>query len=73
MNALRDTLKGIVRGTVVTRNRDDLRLGIEMATSGRHVIFIEADETSVLVVRVIHDSMDCRRHLGTADALDDKA
>lgn len=34
-----------------------------MGTSGRHCIFFEADESRVLVVRVLHDRMDYRRHL----------
>jgi toxin ParE1/3/4 len=63
MTAIRDTLKGLVRGTVPTRNRDDLRPGLQMATSGRHCIFFEADESRVLVLRVLHDRMDYRRHL----------
>jgi len=36
-----------------------------MATSGRHSIFVEADESRILVVRVLHDSIDYQRHLGT--------
>jgi plasmid stabilization system protein ParE len=36
-----------------------------MATSGRHSIFFEADDVRVLVVRVLHDGMDYRRHLDT--------
>ena len=63
MDALRDTMKGLVRGTVVTRTRDDLRPAIQMVTSGRHSIFFEAGESRILVVRVLHDSMDYRRHL----------
>ena len=39
MTAIRDTLKGLVRGTVPTRNRDDLRLGLQMVISGRHASF----------------------------------
>jgi toxin ParE1/3/4 len=66
IDALRDTLKGLVRGTVITRSRDDLRHGLQMVTSGRHCIFFEADESRVLVVRVLHDRMDYRRHLTTA-------
>lgn len=66
MDALRDTMKGLVRGTVVTRARDDIRPAIRMATSGRHHIFFEADESRILVVRVLHDSMDFRRHLPPA-------
>jgi toxin ParE1/3/4 len=63
IDALRDTMKGLVRSTVLTRERDDLRPGILMATSGRHIIFFEADDVRVLVVRVLHDRMDYRRHL----------
>ena len=67
MDALRSTLKGLVRGTADTRGRDDLRPGIQMATGGRHSIFFEADESRVLVVRVLHDRMDYRRHLDSSD------
>jgi plasmid stabilization system protein ParE len=63
MDALRDAMKGLVRGTVLTRDRDDLRPAIKMASSGRHSIFFEADSSRILVVRVLHDSMDYRRHL----------
>jgi len=42
-----------------------------MATSGRHSIFFEADESRILVVRVLHDSMDYRRHLNPAAAPDE--
>lgn len=68
IDALRDTLKGLVRGTVLTRARDDLRPGVLMATSGRHSIFFEADDSRILVVRVLHDRMDYRRHLGSAES-----
>lgn len=71
MTAIRDTLKGLVRGTVRTRNRDDLRPGLQMATTGRHCIFFEADESRVLVVRVLHDRMDYRRHLEDSEPADE--
>lgn len=71
MAAIRDTLKGVVRGTEVTRNRDDLRSGLQMATSGRHCVFFEADESRVLVVRVLHDRMDYRRHLEDSEPADE--
>ncbi|MPZ18121.1 MAG: type II toxin-antitoxin system RelE/ParE family toxin [Luteitalea sp.] len=63
MDVLRDAMKGLVRGTVLTRARDDLRPAIQMATSGRLSIFFEADNSRILVVRILHDSMDYRRHL----------
>ena len=43
MDALRETMKGLLRGTVVTRARVDLRPSVQMATSGRHSIFFEAN------------------------------
>jgi plasmid stabilization system protein ParE len=55
----------------VTRNRDDLRSGLQMATSGRHCIFFEADESRVLVLRVLYDRMDYRRHLETSEPADE--
>ena len=64
---LRDTMKALVRGTVVTRPRQDLGPGVLMATSGRHIIFFEADDSRILVVRVLHDRMDYRRHLEIPD------
>jgi toxin ParE1/3/4 len=68
MDFLRDTMKGLVRGAVITRARDDLRPSVLMATSGRHSIFFEADDSRILVVRVLHDRMDYRRHLGSAES-----
>ena len=44
MAALRDTMKGLVAGTVVVRNRDDLKPRLQMAVSGRHCVFFEADQ-----------------------------
>ena len=43
-------------------NRDDLRPGLQMAISGRHCVFFEADQSRILVVRVLHDRMDYQRH-----------
>ncbi len=71
MAALRDTIKGLLGSTVVSRNRDDLRPGLQMATCGRHCVFFEADQSRVLVVRVLHDRMDDQRHLD-ADAGPDR-
>src|SRR5258708_19580435 len=71
MAALRDTIKGLLGSTVVSRNRDDLRPGLQMATCGGHCVFFEADQSRVLVVRVRHDRMDYQRHLD-ADAAPDR-
>ena len=63
MQALRDTMKGLVGGTTVTRPRDDIRPDLRMAVSGRHCVFLEADHSRVLVLRVLHERMDHPRHL----------
>jgi toxin ParE1/3/4 len=70
MAALRDAMKGLVAGTVVSRTRDDLRPGLQMAASGRHCVFFEADPSRILVVRVLHDRMDYQRHLDPNDSTD---
>jgi plasmid stabilization system protein ParE len=64
MADLRDTLKGLLTGAVVSRARNDVRPGLQMAISGRHCVFFEADQSRILVVRVLHDRMDYQRHLG---------
>ena len=63
MTALRDAMKGIVAGTVVSRERADLRPGLRMALSGRHCLFFEEDSSRVLLVRVLHERMDHPRRL----------
>jgi plasmid stabilization system protein ParE len=48
-----------------------LGAGLQMATSGRHCIFFEANQSRVLVVRVLHDRMDYARHLDTSEPGDE--
>lgn len=45
--------------------------GAAIATNGRHCVFFEADQSRILVVRVLHDRMDYQRHLD-ADAGPDR-
>jgi len=71
--ALLDTLKGSVPRTGAIRARDDLRPRHPDATSGRDCIFVEADGSHLLVVRVLHDRMDYRRHFSTSGAPDEDA
>lgn len=63
MDALRDAMKGLVRGTIVGRIRDDLRPDLLMVSSGRHAIFFDANQSRILILRILHDSMDYARHL----------
>jgi plasmid stabilization system protein ParE len=71
MAALRDTMKRLVAGAPVSHNREDLRPGLRMTTSGRHCIFFEANQSRVLVLRVLHDRMDYRRHLEASEPPDE--
>lgn len=71
MTALSDVMKRLVAGTTVSRDRDDLRPGLRMATSGRHCIFFEEDPLRILVVRVLHDRMDHQRHLDVSQTTDE--
>ena len=67
MQALRDTMKGLVAGTTVMRPRDDIRPDLRMAVSGRNRVCLEADHSRVLVLRVLHERMDHPRHLQPDD------
>jgi toxin ParE1/3/4 len=69
---LRETMKGLVGGTVVSRQRDDLKPGLRMTVSGRHCVFFEMNESRVLVLRVLHDKMDYPRHLDSDDTTKDE-
>lgn len=71
MVALGDAMKSLVAATDISRSRDDIRPGLRMVASGRHCIFFEADQSRVLVVRVLHDRMDYRRHLESGETADE--
>lgn len=72
MAGLRDTMKGLVAGTVLSRDRNDLKLGLRMTACGRHCVFFEANESRVLVLRVLHDKMDYPSHLEGDDTTKDE-
>lgn len=43
---------------------DGVRQGYRRLTAQRHVVFYQVSDTEVIVVRVLHHSMDHVRHLG---------
>jgi toxin ParE1/3/4 len=59
MQAL-DTLE---RNPRVGRVRDDLRRGLRSYPVRRHVIVYQIDEEAIVVLRIVHASMDLRRQL----------
>lgn len=67
MSAMLDVFRGLATGSTISWKRDDLRPGILVAISGSHRIFFESDVSRILVVRVLHEHMDYRRHLQLDD------
>lgn len=45
------------------RSRDDVRDGLFSYTEGRHLIFFEATDNLLSVVRVLHERMDVVQYL----------
>ena len=45
------------------RNDDEIRPGYLQIESASHAIFYRKTETGILIVRVLHERMDFRRHL----------
>ena len=70
LGALQDTMKALIRGTAITRSRDDLWPASRMA-QGRHCTFFETHEANIRIVRVVHDSMDYRRRLNPSATSDE--
>jgi len=45
------------------RNCDEIRNGLKRHEHGRHIIFYRKRKTDIFIIRIIHDSMDVKRHL----------
>ena len=45
------------------RSCDDIRRGYFKHAAGSHVLFFRRDESGIVVVRILHRSMDFERHL----------
>jgi toxin ParE1/3/4 len=45
------------------RTRDDLFTGCQIASQGRHVILFRIQGDTLQIVRILHSSMDFRRHI----------
>lgn len=48
-------------------NRDDVGDGLRAHPVGKHVVFYRDTEAALIVIRVLHQNMDPRRHLGSKD------
>lgn len=43
--------------------RDEIRSGVRSVPVGRHMIFYRQTDTGILILRILHASMDVSRHL----------
>ncbi len=67
---IRDAISALAEDAACGRPRDDLRRGLrayhlrERGQPARHVLFyMQGDDRTVVIVRLLHDSMDFERHL----------
>ncbi len=59
-------LKALARNPRRGAECPDLLPGARRQVTGRHLVFYEEDATRIMVIRVLHQSMDLPRHLGRA-------
>ncbi len=57
------TFERLVEFPGLGRDIGHIRPGYFRLECGRHIVFFMKRETSVLIVRVLHERMDVRRHL----------
>ena len=58
LTAFADLASGHRQGTPVSARRGYLRLAV-----GSHAVFYQVNVTTIDIIRVLHQSMDVRRHL----------
>lgn len=63
LHALRSRLALLRERPRLGRPREELALGLRSLLCGRHVIFYKDREERIEVIRILHGSMDVRRHL----------
>jgi toxin ParE1/3/4 len=58
-----DAFNLLARQPEIGRDADDLRLGYKKFSQGSHTIFYRVGtESKIVVVRILHNSMDVERH-----------
>ena len=61
---LRDVCTQLADNPELGKCRDELHKGLRVYPSGKHVVFYITMDKGIDVVRILHGSMDTRRHLG---------
>lgn len=60
--ALKDCLKLLNDNPEMGANADDLRVGYRRFNHQSHVVFYRTEKEHLLVVRILHKSMDVNKH-----------
>ena len=63
LNELYDRFEEILTDPTLGKQRNTLYPGAQSSNIGKHVIFYQLKEDTILVARILHQSMDFPRHL----------
>jgi toxin ParE1/3/4 len=63
-----DAIEALASGRRQGRDASDIRDGYRKHAVGRHLIFYREREDALLVVRILHQSMDIAAHIGRSGA-----
>lgn len=55
---IRDTLTGLAAGRRTSRSADDIAVGYRACIIGSHIAYVRIDADVLIVVRILHQSMD---------------
>lgn len=70
LRALHEKMQSLAANPNLGVVRDDVAEGYRSARVGHHHIFYRTDRDDIVVVRVLHESMDVQRHLDVAKERD---
>ena len=60
---LREACEALSKGKLVSRSAEDIRQGYRKVAVGSHVMFFRPQSGVLVVIRILHQSMDVARHL----------
>jgi len=64
LKQLDDAFRLLARQPEIGRDAEDIKPGYKKLSHGSHIIFYRAGaESKIVVIRVLHNSMDVERHL----------
>jgi toxin ParE1/3/4 len=64
---IRQRFRILRRSPTLGRSRNDISPGLRGIAAGSHVVFYrDGDANTILVVRILHQSMDMQRHLAAS-------